>query len=184
VNPLGAPSQLRAAEIADEVIPSSDGAGGPKELESLRTVLRIAFEVEAFLASKTKDQETWRWMQDTVFSGLESIDNVRPLWATISFIQDDELAKDFPGDPAVVRGDLAKMWQAVQDGALSIPTPPYLRDKGPGPDTFPADLDDVHRRLADGLRSVQDRSLPIATRIGAVQLIARLQVLLLGATLW
>jgi hypothetical protein len=174
---------VRAAAIAGDLIAGSGGAGGPQEQDALRALLRIGFELEAFLGS-AGDRDALEWMHDTLFSGLESINVLRPVWRTVSFLNDPELAGAFPIDPSVVREDLAKAWRAVQqkEGAVSIPG--YLRDSGPGPDTFPIDRADVHRQLVAALHAVEDRALPIEARFEAVHIIARLQLLFLGATLW
>jgi hypothetical protein len=173
-----------AAAIADDMVADSGELLDSHDRDSLRGVLRIAFEVSTFLASVPRDQEGWQWMRDTLFSGLESIDGLRATWQLVLVVHDDELAKAFPSDPATVRDDLAKIWHAVKEGAPSVSAPPYLQDRGPGSDTFPTDVDDVQRQLVDALQSVQDRALPIVSRMNSLRLIARLHIVLLGATLW
>ena len=55
---------------------------------------------------------------------------------------------------------------------------------GPGADTFPGDLAEVHKQLDDALRLIQNESVPLGARLRAVNRIARLQIIFLGATLW
>jgi hypothetical protein len=54
----------------------------------------------------------------------------------------------------------------------------------PGADTFPSDMNDLAGRLDDALRLLQDESLAWPARVLAVNRIARLQLVFLGATLW
>ena len=54
----------------------------------------------------------------------------------------------------------------------------------PGSNTFPADLNDLRRQLDEALRSVQDNSLRWPERMLALNRVARLQLVCLGATLW
>jgi hypothetical protein len=54
----------------------------------------------------------------------------------------------------------------------------------PGPHSFPTDLNDLGQQLDEALHSLQDVTSPWPERIHAVNRIARLQLLFLGATLW
>jgi hypothetical protein len=53
-----------------------------------------------------------------------------------------------------------------------------------GATSFPPDLNNLRQQLDEALRSVQADSLPWTARILAVNHLARLQLVFLGATLW
>jgi hypothetical protein len=129
----------RAANIAGELIESSGGELGPEDRDCLRTIVRIAFEVQECLARDPDDPEARDWNQDTVLSGCDMVHLARRTWSRL----------------------------------------------GPSPgDTFPDDLRDLHRRLDEALSALQEQGLPFQRRVLALNQLARLQLIFLGATLW
>ena len=135
-----------AATIVDDIIGRSDGDLGPEDRDPLRVIIRIAFEVQEFLATKPDDVDALAWTQDTVLSGCDSIHLARSTWSLL------RRADSFVG-------------------------------AAPELGTFPADLNDVRRRLDVALQSVQDATLPWTERVLAVNRVARIQLMFLGATL-
>jgi hypothetical protein len=138
---------VQAAAIIDDVIGRSDGDLGPEDRDPLRTTIRIAFELQEFLASKPNDADALDWTQDTVFSGCDSIHLARNTWRLLGRV-----------------------------GAFVAPAP--------GSNTHPTDLNDLRQQLDEALHSLQDVTSPWPERIHAVNRVARLQLLFLGATLW
>jgi len=138
---------VRAAAIVDDLIARSDGDLGPEDRDPLRGIIRIAFKVQDFLASSRDIAEARDWIQDTVFSGCDSIFLARNSWHILG-----------------------------RAGVFAEPVPEA--------DTFPSDVSDLAGRLDDALRLLQEESLAWPARILAVNRMARLQLVLLGATLW
>jgi hypothetical protein len=137
----------RAATITDDLIGRSEESLGPEDRDSLRTVIRIAFEVHALLESPNADEKAREWTQETVCSGCDSIVLARNVWRLLGQFED-----------------------------LSLP--------GPGPDTFPGNLQMLSEQLGEALGAVENESLPLGRRLRAVNRVARLQLVFLGATLW
>ncbi len=138
---------VQAAAIIDDIIGRTGGELGPEDRGPLRTAIRIAFEVQEFLASEPYDADVLDWTQDTILSGCDSIHLARSTWQSLGLA-----------------------------GAFVSPAP--------GPNTFPTDLKDLRQQLDEALHSLQDDASPWPERIHAINRIARLQLLLLGATLW
>ena len=138
----------KAAAIIDDVMGRSDGDLGPEDRDPLLTTIRIAFEVQDFLASEVDDADALDWTQDTIFSGCDSIHLARGTWQFLG-----------------------------RAGAFGAPAPQEAN-------TFPSDLNDLRQRLDEALRSVQDGTVPWPDRLLAIKRVARLELLLLGATLW
>jgi hypothetical protein len=144
----------KAAAIVDDIIRRSDGDLGPEDRDPFRVIVRIAFEVQEFLATKSSDVDALDWTQDTVLSGCDSIHLARSAWS------------------------LLRLAGALDEDGKSRPSKTNVQ-----PYTFPADLNDIRERLDDALRSVQDDSLSWTERVRAVSQAARLQLVFLGATL-
>jgi hypothetical protein len=86
---------LRAAMLADELIGRGEDVLGPEDRDPLRTVIRIAFEVQELLASPSADEKAREWTQETVCSGCESVLLVRNVWRILG--QFDGLSLPGPG---------------------------------------------------------------------------------------
>jgi hypothetical protein len=109
----------RAARIADDLIDLSDKEIGPPDRESLRTILRIAFELQLFLASMPGSEEEMEWTQDTVFSGCDSIHLACVTWRRLHRVQELSLPgagpDTFPLDLTDLRRQLDDALQTAQD---------------------------------------------------------------------
>ena len=81
---------LRAA-AADNLIRRTVNLVGAPHRDSIRTLLRIAFEVQAFLHSQQDGKEDLEWVQDAVFSGCDSLHLARSAWQSrVKFEQLDQ----------------------------------------------------------------------------------------------
>lgn len=137
----------RAATITDDLIERSQDVLGPEDRDPLRTVLQIAFEVQASLSPRTGAEKTREWTQETVCAGCEFALLARIAWRAAD--QVDGLSSALPEE-----------------------------------DCFPANLHVLREQLDEALRTVSGESMPLGARLRAVNRVARLQILFLGATLW
>jgi hypothetical protein len=120
--------------------------------------------------------------------GLQDYDALRTVLrigfdvgALLASDANDDRAREWAQDTVCAGCEFAllsrNVWQLL--GQFDeLPTP------GPGPDTFPEDLHDLARQLDAVLKKVQDQAAPLSARLRAVNRIARLQLIFLGATLW
>jgi hypothetical protein len=116
---------LQAAAIADDLIGRSDDVLGPEDRDSLRTIIRIAFEVQAFLASP-RAAEAREWTQETVCAGCESALLVRNAWRVLGQFDGLSLpgpgADSFPTDLQALGDQLDETLRLVSDDAIPLGT--------------------------------------------------------------
>jgi hypothetical protein len=144
-----------ADSIVDDLMARGDDALQPEVRGPLGIVIRIGFEVLELLNSTMLE----------LFEVTTTKENALD-WTHETICAGCEsilLARD--------------SWRLL--GQFENMSPP-----GPGAQTFPKDLRDLHVQLETALRTVQDKSLPITARLRAVNRIARLQLVFLGSTLW
>jgi hypothetical protein len=114
----------RAATITDELIRLSEGSLAPEDRDPVRTVIRIAFEMQALLTSKPDDLKAREWTQETVCAGCESSLRARDAWRELG--QFDGLSlpgaglDTFPMDMSDLREQLNIALRAVEDGAAPL----------------------------------------------------------------
>jgi hypothetical protein len=111
---------VRAAAIVDDLIGRSDGDLGPEDRDSLRAIIRIAFEVQEFLATKPNDADALDWTQDTVLSGCDSIHLARGTWSFVRRLEGSvqPIPKTFPADLNDLALRLDEALRSVQDESL------------------------------------------------------------------
>jgi len=115
---------LRAATIADDLIARSEAVLGREDRDSLRTVIRIAFEVQALLAVPMVDERALEWTQETVCSGCESVLLARNVWRLLG--QFDGLSlpgpgpDGFPANLHVLREQLDEALYTVSDASMPL----------------------------------------------------------------
>ncbi len=114
----------RAATLADDLIGRSQDVLGPEERDPLRTVLRIAFKVQASLAPPKGAAKTREWTQETVCAGCEFALLARNAWRAAD--QLDGLSSALPGEdsfPAnlhVLREQLDEALRMVSDESMPL----------------------------------------------------------------
>jgi hypothetical protein len=112
----------KAAAIVDDIIGRSGGDLGPEDRDPLRVIIRIAFEVQQFLASKVNDADALDWTQDTIFSGCDSMFLARNVWHVLgragAFGASAPGPHIFPVDLDDVRQQLDEALRSVQADSL------------------------------------------------------------------
>ena len=116
----------KAAAIVDDIIGRSDGDLGPEDRDPFRVIVRIAFEVQEFLATKSSDVDALDWTQDTILSGCDSIHLARSAWSLLRLAgafgrgrQNRCPSYTFPADLNDIRERLDEALRSVQDDSLS-----------------------------------------------------------------
>jgi hypothetical protein len=110
---------LRAATVADRLIGLSEDVLGPEDRDPLRTVIRIAFEVQALLASSNVDEAAREWTQETVCAGCESALLARNVWRLLGQFEGLALpgpgADTFPANSKALSELLDEALRAIED---------------------------------------------------------------------
>jgi hypothetical protein len=115
---------LRAATVADGLIGQSDDVLGPEDRDPLRTVIRIAFEVQSLLASPSIDETAREWTQETVCAGCESVLLARNVWRLVGQFEGVALpgpgADTFPANVKALSEQLDEALRTVEDESLPL----------------------------------------------------------------
>jgi hypothetical protein len=115
---------IRAATIADDMIRRSEDVLGPEDRDPLRTVIRIAFEVQALLASPNIDEKAREWTQETVCAGCESVLLARNVWRLLGQFEGLALpgpgADTFPTNSKALSEQLDDALRSVEDESLPL----------------------------------------------------------------
>jgi hypothetical protein len=114
---------VAAAAIMDDIIVLSDGGLGPEDRDPLRTIIRIAFELQDFLCTKPNDADALEWTRDTVFSGCDSIHLACSTWSVVrrtgALTATAPEPYTFPTDLSDLARRLSEALRSVQDGSAS-----------------------------------------------------------------
>ncbi len=115
---------VRAATVADDLIGRSEDVLGPEDRDPLRTVIRIAFEVQALLASPNIDEKAREWTQETVCAGCESFVLARNVWRLLGQFEGLSLpgpgADTFPANLKALSEQLDEALRTIEDESLPL----------------------------------------------------------------